>query len=856
MNQYSVSDVSSTFENDQSIHEAKKIPPRPIEQAAHIPITSISSNQFPPFTHFYIVIKKATNLHNCSMQSLYLLIRTHPTLKPILTPKAWCNDSEAVFNCAYQLDFTNVPNFSLGDFTPVVEIYISYPKKSQLVGISFLPMRVLQSIEVAQRQLTYLYKDSPVDVKDVTTYCVVGSIVATIALGYREHAPFLDPNNPNPIIEEPKKQPVPKKVKKPKKKKRIPKRRRVSSDYEYSDYSESDDEDWTVTALKNGWIRPESSGNWKEKARSKGWTPPNTTCYYTTSVECDLLIDKYKIEKDVQVDLLLPDEFDLDGNIEINGIEQQIESARSDIASIFSQTQKEKEKEEQNTIKSEYSSSEIIIVKDSKKKDKKNKEEEENSEEEEFPKIHQSIIKISKQSDSDDEIKASIEKINKTSQSFLDKIDNNPILSESSEEEDNSVILKKIRDKVNVIQEEEEEEEEDIPDSSSLNNSNNDIDEEAKELSQRIIDESSSSFCDPVLNFNSKANTDLLTEEETKNESIIETLNHINKDENDGILDHIPNKSNSSYSSSKGKQTSKKTENKNPLKMTGTTDLDFKFSTFDFSADTTQKQQTVSKEQTDKQKSSSGSRRKSNNSESKSSSGLLQDSSHNSSVLHNLQSSSQQSKASSHKSKSSSKSSKGKDEPPPKIESDSGSISNFSTKLSVNKSKGQSSNISKTSKSSKGKNEQPPKIVSESESDLGAKLSLNKSKGQNSNVSHSSKSHNSFVRSSHIEEFSFSKNNIKASISSGSSKSSSISDVIDSDSDNFNISDIEPSRHGDSTKSKTASFDIPSLSDNNDKDNSIGKKQSITPVDDVSHEDLDAIMGSPSDDYSDDDSMF
>lgn len=286
---------NSLFSSDSSIKNSKREPPKPIKQNVHIPIMPISTNQFPPFTYFYLCISRATNLHNCSLHSLYLLIRTHPSLQPIITPNAWCNDSEANFNCGYSLDFTNVPHFNLGDFTPVLELYIRYSKKSQLVGVCFLPLKVLQTININQKPLTYLYQNTPVELQDIASKRVVGSIFVTIALGEREHQTILDPNSPlfsnpqnfnlqsqqNPINNEPNND----------RKSQRRDSRDYYSDYSYSDYSdyyEEDEDDWITEAMKHGWVKPGSTGNWKEKALKKGWKPPVQVATYSVSIECDL----------------------------------------------------------------------------------------------------------------------------------------------------------------------------------------------------------------------------------------------------------------------------------------------------------------------------------------------------------------------------------------------------------------------------------------------------------------------------------------------------------------------------------------------------------------------------------------
>ena len=325
---------SELFSYDSDIKEPEKAPPKPSAKQIHVPIMPISTNQFPPFSYFYICATRATNLHNCSLQSVYLVIRTHPSLSPIVTPNAWCNDSEALFNCGYSLDFTNVPTFSLGDFTPVVELYIRYPKKSQLVGVAFLPLRILQVKNINNKPITYLYQNQPIELKDVSTLHIIGTIFITIALGEREHQTILDPNSPQFNTEPPK--PAPKKKPQPKK------TRRYSSDY-YSDYSYSDydydyDEDWTVLAMKHGWVKPGSSGNWKEKALKKGWKEPSKATHYSTLVECDLDGRNNMNDNGAQtVKSIINDEIDeIVENFE--NAEAKFESAKNDIKSLCQNT--------------------------------------------------------------------------------------------------------------------------------------------------------------------------------------------------------------------------------------------------------------------------------------------------------------------------------------------------------------------------------------------------------------------------------------------------------------------------------------------------------------------------------------
>jgi hypothetical protein len=176
-----------------------------------------------------------------------------------------------------------------------------------LVGIAFLPLKVQSIVTVAGRPLTYLYHNTPTDLKDVSSKRTVGVVHVSIALGEIEHQSVMDPNappipTPAPAVVAP---PPPQAL--PKAKTR--RRRSTPSDYSYSSESSDDDEeDWQAEAAKHGWIKPGSGGPWKEKARKKGWTPPTPLApCYGVATECDLMGQRTRAESAVQVDLDLPE---------------------------------------------------------------------------------------------------------------------------------------------------------------------------------------------------------------------------------------------------------------------------------------------------------------------------------------------------------------------------------------------------------------------------------------------------------------------------------------------------------------------------------------------------------------------
>ena len=298
-------DFTDPFEGDTSFEEPKKKPPTPTPESPVISIVPIASKPFQPFTTFYISITKATNLHSCKLSSLYLCIRVKNTIRPILTTQAWCNDSDATFNCAYALDFSGVKDFALNSFSPVIELHERYSKKSVFVGFIICPLQITKVVTAMGKPLSFIYFDKQCDIHDVRTNSIVGNLNVTIALGEKEHAPILDPNSQT-FLQIPPEEPVimkkkvvaQKKTKAGKKKltkntkkgkgKASRKRRNYSdySDYDYYSYSD-ENINWEEEALKAGWTRPGQKFDWKSKAKQAGWTPPSQVPMYSTETMCN-----------------------------------------------------------------------------------------------------------------------------------------------------------------------------------------------------------------------------------------------------------------------------------------------------------------------------------------------------------------------------------------------------------------------------------------------------------------------------------------------------------------------------------------------------------------------------------------
>lgn len=313
--------MESTFEFDENeiSLEPRKSIPTPTSEKPKVNIVSISSQPFRPFTHFFLSVTDVNNLFDCEMQSLFMILRIHSTVQPIKTPKAWCDKASASFNCAYAFDFRGIMDqFSLGSFVPVIELYISLGKKAALVGLAFLQLSVKRCVNLENNDITFLFIDESLPIKDLKTNQSVGIVTVSVALGQMCHKAYLDPNSnmycvlppcEDQHIAEVNSQTVVKmkKNKSKKAKKKKTKKNKKKYDYYYSYYySYSDDGSWQEEARNNHWVPPGEKFDWKARAREKNWVQPNLIPTYSVSTSCDLFLKQKTNEVEVQTTFDFP----------------------------------------------------------------------------------------------------------------------------------------------------------------------------------------------------------------------------------------------------------------------------------------------------------------------------------------------------------------------------------------------------------------------------------------------------------------------------------------------------------------------------------------------------------------------
>ena len=316
------SDIPTRDANTSRKTAKKEVAPDP-ENPRQI-VKPIASGQFAPFTTFFVSVSQAHNLANCSNISVLVKVRVHPAIPIVETPSVWCANREADFHFAYAFDFTQIPPFNLGDFTPVLELYKRYTKRPELVAVALLPLSVTEVVECAGSTLTFLYRNRSIILKDVVSGRRMGSLVVTVAMGFPEHERYLDPNSQ--FVTTPKF--TPNVVVAPVNQPNIPPPRQITGAAQptvvYSTsvrkqevYEEEvghrrrsqhrkkkeSKYDWVDEALQLGWKPPGSTDfDWKAKAREKGWIPPSEQVRSSVGVTCDPNMRGLRQIADVQTD--------------------------------------------------------------------------------------------------------------------------------------------------------------------------------------------------------------------------------------------------------------------------------------------------------------------------------------------------------------------------------------------------------------------------------------------------------------------------------------------------------------------------------------------------------------------------
>lgn len=300
-----------------------------VDQGPKQIVTPLTEGQFPPFTHFFVVVKRANNLHGCDGQSLFVRIRVHPSIPVVETPSVWCEMRDVNFDMSYAFDFTQVPPFNLSDFTPVIEFY-KKSTKPELLSVVPLPLKIGSIVELDKKALTYFYRDKSLVLRGLVNGNKLGSLLITLAMGFSTHKRWLDtnvseivttqkliPDVPVRSINEPlpsPPKPEPKKAVKPRAEKRedyyddeeLPKRKKMT----HHSTKKADDYSWVNEAMRLGWKPPGSTDfDWKGKARQKGWKPPHDQIYSSTGVTCDPNARGLRRVADIQTDPEKPPQF-------------------------------------------------------------------------------------------------------------------------------------------------------------------------------------------------------------------------------------------------------------------------------------------------------------------------------------------------------------------------------------------------------------------------------------------------------------------------------------------------------------------------------------------------------------------
>lgn len=258
---------------------------------------SNSQNQKKPkFSHVFITIYKYERLFKCQMQTLFSRIRFHPKISIIQTNNSICISNQVDFNCSYALDFSSIPPFSYQDFTPVIELYRRISNRSELVGISLLPLKEIERVSIQKKILTYFYHNSRVPVKDIMTGSIVGTLVVSIGFGFPDHQTLFDPNFYSSFQNQPsvKINPTTNQIESENdeneneeciQSETIPKKNRHK--HHHHRHQKKKSNQWQKLATAAGWKPPEFVGSeWKTKAIKRGWIPPEKQVKSSIAINC------------------------------------------------------------------------------------------------------------------------------------------------------------------------------------------------------------------------------------------------------------------------------------------------------------------------------------------------------------------------------------------------------------------------------------------------------------------------------------------------------------------------------------------------------------------------------------------
>ncbi|OHT11815.1 hypothetical protein TRFO_18601 [Tritrichomonas foetus] len=231
------------------------------------------------FTHVFVCIHRFEKLYKCQMQTLFARIRINPNISIIQTQNAMCVTDTLDLNSSYSLDFRNVPEFSYGDFTPVVELYRRIPKRSELVGLSLLPLKEIETVSIENKMLTYFYHNSRAPLTDIATGGLVGTLVISLGFGFENHQPLFDPyysiKSSTPPAKLGDHENYGNKNENENEEEEEEGRERSHRHRRHRHSKKKKNRNWQNYAIAFGWQPPTYvDSNWKSKALKKGWVPP------------------------------------------------------------------------------------------------------------------------------------------------------------------------------------------------------------------------------------------------------------------------------------------------------------------------------------------------------------------------------------------------------------------------------------------------------------------------------------------------------------------------------------------------------------------------------------------------------
>ncbi|EAY15579.1 hypothetical protein TVAG_495980 [Trichomonas vaginalis G3] len=144
-------------------------------------------------SYAFICITTGKNLNSFSMQSLFLKLKIHKSVEPIITQPVWCHREDIYFDTAIMFQLKQL-QFPPEELDISFELHARHLVTSQHLGTCRCPLIESHLAEDFRKPLYYFYKQAHLPLVDTRTGERLAKFVITIAFGYEEHLDYVEPS--------------------------------------------------------------------------------------------------------------------------------------------------------------------------------------------------------------------------------------------------------------------------------------------------------------------------------------------------------------------------------------------------------------------------------------------------------------------------------------------------------------------------------------------------------------------------------------------------------------------------------------------------------------------------------------